>query len=153
MSLLLLLLPVALAGLPPHHQQLVERFGAENVNFDKNVSSCHFLTHLRNYGIKRNQKLLKTFWSGANCLLRLLHGNHSWKQRRSPGASAKQVQVSFGNKNQVISIRYPNKEHQPNRFKSLLGTKIKSYLSDTQIKIISQTGFQLFWEQKSSHVH
>ena len=39
MSLLLLLLPVALAGLPPHHQQLVERFGAENVNFDKNVSA------------------------------------------------------------------------------------------------------------------
>ena len=39
MSLLLLLLPVALAGLPPHHQKLVDRFGAENVNFDKNVSS------------------------------------------------------------------------------------------------------------------
>ena len=38
MSLLLLLLPVALAGLPPHHQKLVDRFGAENVNFDKNVS-------------------------------------------------------------------------------------------------------------------
>ena len=37
MSLLLLLLPVALAGLPPHHQKLVDRFGAENVNFDKNV--------------------------------------------------------------------------------------------------------------------
>merc|ERR1712018_134216 len=40
MSLLLLLLPVALAGLPPHHQQLVERFGAENVNFDKNVRTA-----------------------------------------------------------------------------------------------------------------
>ena len=38
MSLLLVLLPVALAGLPPHHQKLVDRFGAENVNFDKNVS-------------------------------------------------------------------------------------------------------------------
>merc|ERR1711934_467180 len=35
MSLLLLLLPVAIAGLPPHHQKLVDRFGAENVNFDK----------------------------------------------------------------------------------------------------------------------
>merc|ERR1712216_299387 len=32
---LLLLLPVALAGLPPHHQKLVDRFGAENVNFEK----------------------------------------------------------------------------------------------------------------------
>merc|ERR1719341_2348834 len=31
MSLLLLLLPVALAGLPPHHQKLVDRFGAEHV--------------------------------------------------------------------------------------------------------------------------
>merc|ERR1712130_421821 len=29
MSLLLLLLPLALAGLPPHHQKLVDRFGAE----------------------------------------------------------------------------------------------------------------------------
>ena len=34
---LLFLLPVALAGLPPHHQKLVDRFGADNVNFDKNV--------------------------------------------------------------------------------------------------------------------
>ena len=47
MSLLLLLLPVALAGLPPHHQQLVERFGAENVNFDKNVSADrHHFKHI-----------------------------------------------------------------------------------------------------------
>merc|ERR1712165_544188 len=50
MSLLLLLLPVALAGLPPHHQKLVERFGAENVNFDKNVrtafcDSCMEIPH------------------------------------------------------------------------------------------------------------
>ena len=37
MKILLLLLPVALAGLPPHHQKLFDRFGAENVNLDKNV--------------------------------------------------------------------------------------------------------------------
>ena len=48
MSLLLLLLPVALAGLPPHHQKLVDRFGAENVNFDKNVSFVQMYTE-RNY--------------------------------------------------------------------------------------------------------
>ena len=52
MSLLLLLLPVALAGLPPHHQQLVERFGAENVNFDKNVSFVQMYTE-RNYNAER----------------------------------------------------------------------------------------------------
>merc|ERR1712107_508311 len=58
--LLLLLLPVALAGLPPHHQQLVERFGAENVNFDKNVrtafcDSCMEITVESNGGAQEHQ--------------------------------------------------------------------------------------------------
>ena len=36
---LLALLPLALAVyLPAHHQQLVDKYGAENVNFDVNVS-------------------------------------------------------------------------------------------------------------------
>merc|ERR1712165_26 len=60
MSLLLLLLPVALAGLPPHHQKLVDRFGAENVNFDKNVrtafcDSCMEITVESNGGAQEHQ--------------------------------------------------------------------------------------------------
>ena len=36
---LLALLPLALAAnLPAHHQQLVDKYGVENVNFDANVS-------------------------------------------------------------------------------------------------------------------
>merc|ERR1711878_259357 len=60
MSLLLLLLPVALAGLPPHHQKLVDRFGAENVNFDKNVrtafcDSCMEITVESSGGAQEHQ--------------------------------------------------------------------------------------------------
>merc|ERR1711982_274330 len=58
--LLLLLLPLALAGLPPHHQKLVDRFGAENVNFDKNVrtafcDSCMEITVESNGGAQEHQ--------------------------------------------------------------------------------------------------
>ena len=49
MSLLLLLLPVALAGLPPHHQKLVDKFGEENVNFDKNVRILHTASYFDIY--------------------------------------------------------------------------------------------------------
>merc|ERR1711990_937056 len=38
--LLLALLPLALAGLPPHHQQLIDKFGADNVNLDRNVRTA-----------------------------------------------------------------------------------------------------------------
>jgi len=60
MSVLLLLLPVALAGLPPHHQKLVDRFGAENVNFDKNVRTafcddCMEITVSSNGGAQEHQ--------------------------------------------------------------------------------------------------
>merc|ERR1719315_876210 len=38
LPLLSLLLPLAMAAnLPKHHKELVDKFGAENVNFDRNV--------------------------------------------------------------------------------------------------------------------
>jgi len=60
MKTLLLLLPVAFAGLPPHHQKLVDRFGAENVNFDKNVrtafcDSCMEISVESNGGAQEHQ--------------------------------------------------------------------------------------------------
>ena len=42
--------------------------------------------------------LVVTFWPGSNHVVRLLHGNHSFQQRRSPGASAQQVCNSFMSK-------------------------------------------------------
>merc|ERR1712212_915761 len=60
MSLILLLIPVALAGLPPHHQKLIDRFGVENVNFDKNVRTafcdcCMEITVSSNGGAQEHQ--------------------------------------------------------------------------------------------------
>ena len=43
---LLLLLPVAFAGLPPHHQEIVDRFEAENANLDNNVYNHSILYYM-----------------------------------------------------------------------------------------------------------
>ena len=75
-----------------------------------------------------------TIWPGSNHVVRLLHGNHSFQQRRSPGASAQQVCNSFLSK----LIKYFNKE--------IFAQEI--YLS---IKIISHTINQIL--SKNGPVH